>query len=331
MTDVPAIEVAGLLKSYGRLPVLAGVDLRVPAGTVLALLGPNGAGKTTTVRILATLTRPDAGTVRVAGYDVLRQRAAVRRAVGLAGQQVCLDAALTGAENLDLIARLSGWRGPERRRAVAALLERFDLTAAAHRRLGTYSGGLRRRADLAATLLRDPAVILLDEPTAGLDPGSRRELWAVVADLARAGRTVLFTTQYLEEADQLADRITVIDGGRVVADAPPASLKRRFADRRLDLTLAGRAALDGVVGRLAGPAGTVDGPVAVDRDALVVSVPVGPTAGEVRDLLDALDPDRTAVRDFAVRTATLDDVFLALTGRRAEAAPAAATPERSRG
>ncbi|MEV8512387.1 ATP-binding cassette domain-containing protein [Dactylosporangium sp. NPDC051484] len=305
-----AIEATGLTKSYGRLAVLTGVDLRVPAGTVFCLLGPNGAGKTTTVRILATLTRPDAGTARVAGHDVVRERHLVRRAISLTGQYAAVDELQTGAENLRMTARLCGLSRREARRRADELLERFGLTEAANRRAGQYSGGMRRRLDLAAGLTGRPSVIFLDEPTTGLDLTSRQAMWDVVDGLIGSGTTVLLTTQYLEEADRLAGRIAVVDHGRVVAEGSPAELKRRFGDQRLDLDLADRVAFDAAVARL--------GARVVQRDdaRLTLGVTTDGSAAHVRSVLDEIDPAGSAVRRFSLHSATLDDVFLSLTSRK---------------
>jgi ABC-2 type transport system ATP-binding protein len=303
-----AIEARGLEKSYGDVRVLAGLDLRVRRGSVFALLGPNGAGKTTTVRILATLVRPDAGTARVAGFDVGAERHRVRRAISLTGQYAAVDDLQTGEENLRMMGRLSGLsRTPARDRA-AELLERFDLAEAGRRRVGTYSGGMRRRLDLAASLVAGPQVVFLDEPTTGLDPRSRQALWQVIAGLADSGVTVLLTTQYLEEADRLADRIALLDGGRIVAEGTAAELKRRIAGQRLDLTLIGVDAFDAALATLGERA------IHRDRAQLTVGVATDGSAADVRALLDDLDPQRRSVDRFAVHSATLDDVFLALTG-----------------
>src|SRR4051794_278489 len=249
-----AVEAAGLVKSYksggsgGRrspgseLPVLRGVDLRVTRGSVFALLGPNGAGKTTTVKILATLVSADGGRARVAGFDVGAQRRAVRRSISLTGQYAAVDELQTGAENLCMMGRLAGLSRAEARGRAGELLARFGLVSAASRRVATYSGGMRRRLDLAASLVGRPSVLFLDEPTTGLDPRSRQAMWDVIAELVADGVTVFLTTQYLEEADRLADRIAVLDGGRVVAEGTAAELKRRVAGPRLDLTLAGEDA-----------------------------------------------------------------------------------------
>src|SRR6478735_1671523 len=246
MDAVNAIEAHGLTKSYGGTRVLDGVNLTVSSGTVFALLGPNGAGKTTMIRILATMLRPDAGRARVAGFDVLRQRSQVRRAISLTGQNVAIDELQTGEENLRMMARLAGLTGARSRRRALDLLNSFDLGAAGQRRVSTYSGGMRRRLDLAAGLVGRPAVLFLDEPTTGLDLLSRQAMWQVISDLVRTGVSVLLTTQYLEEADQLADRIAVINGGVVVAQGSPADLKNQITDQRLDLTLADAAAFDDV-------------------------------------------------------------------------------------
>ncbi|MEJ3746784.1 ATP-binding cassette domain-containing protein [Actinomycetes bacterium KLBMP 9797] len=304
-----AVEAAALEKSYGATRVLAGVDLHVDRGSVFALLGPNGAGKTTTVRILATLIRADAGRATVAGFDVVRDRHRVRRAISLTGQYAAVDELQTGAENVRMTARLAGLSRRDARRRAADLLARFDLVDAGDRRVATYSGGMRRRLDLAASLVGQPSVLFLDEPTTGLDPSGRQAVWDVIRDLVRTGVTVFLTTQYLEEADLLADRIMVLDRGRVVADGTAAELKQQVAGQRLDLTLADGAAFAAVAGHL-------DGRVALrDPDRLTVGVATDGSAAHIRALLDEIDPSGTAVRRFAVHTATLDDVFLALTSK----------------
>ena len=306
----PAIEAHGLAKSYGEVRVLDGIDLTVPRGTVFALLGPNGAGKTTTVRILTTLLRPDAGRASVAGFDIARERRHVRRNISLTGQNVAIDELQTGEENLRMMARLTGLTGRQSRRRAGEILERFDLHGAGRRRVATYSGGMRRRLDLAAGLIGSPSVIFLDEPTTGLDLHSRQTMWEVIADQVRNGVSVLLTTQYLEEADQLADTIAVVEGGRVVATGTPAALKQQIADQRLDLTLADDGAFRRVVDRLGGRVITAD-PV-----RRMVSVPTDGAAAGIRVLLDEVDPGGAGISRFAVHTATLDDVFLALTGSR---------------
>ncbi|RBQ17986.1 ABC transporter [Spongiactinospora rosea] len=312
----PAIEARGLAKSFGEVSVLAGVDLEVAAGTVFALLGPNGAGKTTTIRILSTLIRADGGEARVAGFDVVRQRAEVRRSITLTGQYAAVDELQTGEENLRMMARLRGLSRPAARRRAAELLDRFDLTDAGGRRVGTYSGGMRRRLDLAAGLVVPPSVIFLDEPTTGLDPRSRQAMWQVITDLVGTGVTVFLTTQYLEEADRLADRISVIDGGTVIADGTADDLKRQVSAQRLDLVMADPAAYSAATGALGGRVAHGD-PV-----KLTLSVATDGSAAHVRAVLDEVDPGRGAVRTFGVHSATLDDVFLTLTGHATEEEPA---------
>jgi ABC-2 type transport system ATP-binding protein len=307
MNDELAIQASGLAKSYGGVRVLGGIDLDVPRGSVFALLGPNGAGKTTTVRILATLSRADAGRARVAGFDVVRDRRQVRRRISLTGQFAALDAAQTGAENLRMIARLAGLPRAAAGRRAAELLEQFELTGAGKRRVGTYSGGMRRRLDLAASLAGHPSVIFLDEPTTGLDPQSRLTTWRAIAGLAADGMTVFLTTQYLEEADRLADQIAVLNGGLVVAAGTAAELKRRVAAQRLDLTCSTAGAYEQVSQSLA------DRVVHLDPAARTVGVATDGRAAQVRALLDQADPGRDLVASFAVRGATLDDVFFALT------------------
>ncbi|MEU9032841.1 ATP-binding cassette domain-containing protein [Streptomyces sp. NPDC048383] len=303
-TTALGIHATTLTKSYGALRVLDGIDLAVPRGSVLALLGPNGAGKTTTVRLLATLTTPDAGTARVAGYDVTTERARVRERISLAGQFAAVDELRTGAETLRMMGRLSGLNAPRARARAAELLERFGLAEAADRTAKTYSGGMRRRLDLAASLVSRPEVLFLDEPTNGLDPRSRQDLWDLVRELRADGTTVLLTTQYLEEADRLADRVALLADGRIAAEGTPAELKSRVAGHRLDLTLADRSAYEALAPRA----------VHLVPDELTLGLPTDGTAAHVRALLDELDPDRTGIDRFTLRTATLDDVFLTLTG-----------------
>ncbi|MFG2879291.1 ATP-binding cassette domain-containing protein [Streptomyces sp. NPDC048337] len=298
------IHATGLTKSYGDLRVLHGIDLAVPCGSVLALLGPNGAGKTTAVRILATLTAPDSGAARVAGHDIAADRSRVRERISLTGQFAAVDELQTGAETLRMMGRLAGLNPRAARARADELLDRFGLADTANRTAKTYSGGMRRRLDLAASLVARPEVLFLDEPTTGLDPRSRQDLWDLVRELRADGTTVLLTTQYLEEADRLADRVAVLADGRIAAEGTPAELKSRVAGHRLDLTLTTRTAYEALA------------PHAVhhDPDELTLGLPTDGTAADVRSLLDELDPDRTAVDRFAVRSATLDDVFLALTG-----------------
>ena len=308
-----AIEATGLRKAYADTPVLAGVDLQVRPGAIFSLLGPNGAGKTTTVRLFCTLLRPDAGSARVAGLDVVADRHRVRRAISLTGQHAAVDELQTGEENLRMMGRLSGLGRAEARARARQLLADFDLTDAGRRRVGTYSGGMRRRLDLAAGLVGRPSVVFLDEPTVGLDPRSRQAMWDTVAGLAGEGVTVFLTTQYLEEADRLADRVAVLDGGRIVAEGTPAELKQRVADQRIELELADADAYASAAFVLDGRA------LAADPSRLVIDVATDGSAAHVRRLLDEVDPDRRAVRRFALRSATLDDVYFALTGHGADA------------
>ena len=315
MSNELAIGASGLAKSYGGVRVLGGIDLRVPRGSVFALLGPNGAGKTTTVRILATLSRADAGQAWVAGFDVDRDRRQVRRHISLTGQFAALDAAQTGAENLRMIGRLAGLPRAAARRRAAELLEQFDLAQAAGRRVGTYSGGMRHRLDLAASLTGRPAVIFLDEPTTGLDPQSRLTAWRAIAGLAADGVTVFLTTQYLDEADRLAGQIAVLNGGLLVATGTSAELKRRVAPQRLDLTCSNAEAFEQVRSVLTNRV------VHLDRAARTVGVATDGSAAQVRALLDQADPGRDLVASFAVRGATLDDVFFTLTGPVTAPAP----------
>ncbi|MHC1562729.1 ATP-binding cassette domain-containing protein [Actinomycetospora sp. C-140] len=308
----PAILAQGLRHAYGDHTVLDGIDLRVEEGSIHALLGPNGAGKTTVVRILSTLVTPTAGDVRVAGHDLAADPERVRAAIGVTGQFSAVDGLLTGTENLRLMADLRHLGRREGRRRTAELIERFDLAAAAGRPAATYSGGMRRRLDLAMTLLGDPRIVFLDEPTTGLDPRSRRDLWDVVRELVADGVTILLTTQYLEEADQLADRVAVLDGGHVVADGSPAALKARVPGGHVRLRFADAAALDRAGARL--------GPGAPDVAALTLDVAADGTPRALRDLLDRCDAvcDEGDLVGVTVHTPDLDDVFLALTGREAQ-------------
>ncbi|MEU3738239.1 ATP-binding cassette domain-containing protein [Streptomyces sp. NPDC032198] len=318
----PAIEATALTKTYGRsggqgtIPVLRGIDLHVPPGTVYALLGPNGAGKTTAVRILTTLTTPDTGTARVAGHDIRTGRREVRRAISLTGQFAAVDETQTGAENLRMMARLAGLPRAAARARAAELLARFDLTEAADRLVRTYSGGMRRRVDLAAGLVGDPEVIFLDEPTTGLDPRSRQEMWEVVRDLTAHGTTVFLTTQYLEEADQLADHIAVLHEGVIAAQGSPSALKSLVSGHRLQASLTTHEAYLRLSGRA-----THHSP-----ETLTLGFPTDGTAADVRTLLDDLDPDRTDFATFTLRTATLDDVFLSLTDPRSKPPTTAPSP-----
>ncbi len=304
-----AIDVRGLRKSYGAATVLDDVDLTVAAGTVTALLGPNGAGKTTTVHILSTLVRPDGGTAFVNGCDVVRDPSGVRAAIGLTGQFSAVDSLLTGEENLLLMARLRHLGAGRSRARVAELLEQFDLVEAARKPLATYSGGMRRRLDLAMTLVAAPSVIFLDEPTTGLDPRSRHTMWGIVRGLVADGTTVLLTTQQLEEADKLADRIAVLDGGRIVADGTPDELKRLVPGGHIRLRFADATAFE-VASRLLDES-------ARDDAGLTLTVPSDGRAHTLRAVLDRLDEAALEVDDLSIHTPDLDDVFFALTGQAA--------------
>jgi len=310
MTTFPIITVEGVEKSFGSTRALAGVDLEVEPGTVLGLLGRNGAGKTTLVRILATLIMPDAGRVRVAGADVVRQAGMVRSLIGFAGQYAAVDETLTGRENLELVGRLYGLGRSQARARADESLQRLSLAEAADRRVGTYSGGMRRRLDLGASLVGRPLVLIMDEPTTGLDPGTRIELWTFIQELVREGTTLLLTTQYLEEADRLADRIAVIEQGRLIAAGSPNELKQRIGGDVLEV----RATRSGDVERIAGLLdGLGSGPPMADLRGQRVTLP---TSERVQTLLAAarrIEDDGIAVEDLGVRRPSLDDVFLSLT------------------
>ncbi|MFD9354974.1 ATP-binding cassette domain-containing protein [Streptomyces sp. NPDC060031] len=315
MTTTYAVLSEALEKRYGDVQALRGLDLAVPEGTVCGLLGPNGAGKTTAVRILATLTAPTGGRALVAGHDVTLEPAAVRRAIGVTGQYASVDTDLTGRENLRLFARLTGLRGAAGRTRADELLDRFGLAEAADRVASTWSGGMRRRLDLAAGLLTDPRVLFLDEPTTGLDPAAREQIWTAVRALADQGTTVLLTTQYLEEADRLADDIVVVDRGRTAASGTPAELKARIGSHA-EVTVTAREALAGaavVLDQLTG------GRPALDEERLTVGVTVADGALTLPGIVRALDTAGIPVTDASLRPPTLDEVFLRLTRvRRAE-------------
>jgi oleandomycin transport system ATP-binding protein len=324
MTD--AIQADGLAKSFGATRALDGVDLTVPAGAVLGLLGPNGSGKTTTVRILATLLAASSGRASVAGYDVVEQAAEVRTVIGLTGQYAAVDDALTGSENLVMVGRLLDLSRADARRRAEELLERFDLTEAAHRPVKSYPGGMRRRLDLALSIVGRPRVLFLDEPTTGLDPRSRTELWSIIRELVGDGATVLLTTQYLDEADRLADTITVLDHGRVIARGTSEEVKRQTSGQVLELRPADPAHLGAAADALASLGG---GSPTVDPDTGLVGASVD-DASLVASAVRRLDDAGVAIADLALRRPSLDDVFLHLTGRKAETAPAEEAPTRGR-
>jgi ABC-2 type transport system ATP-binding protein len=311
--SAPAVRTVGLRRSYGEHVVLDGVDLLVPRGAIVALLGPNGAGKTTTVRILSTLIAADGGQALVAGHDVAREPDAVRAAIGVTGQFSAIDDLMTARENLRLMADLHHLDRQEGRRRAEDLLARFDLLDAADKPSATFSGGMRRRLDLAMTLMGDPEVIFLDEPTTGLDPRSRRDLWRIIRDLADGGTSILLTTQYLEEADQLADRIAVLDGGRLVAEGTPAELKRSIPGGHVLLHLPDPDALREATAAL----GVEASP---DEKALSLQVPSDGSLAALRTLIDRLERAAVPVDALSVHAPDLDDVFLTLTGRPAAAA-----------
>ncbi|HEY5989547.1 MAG TPA: ATP-binding cassette domain-containing protein [Streptosporangiaceae bacterium] len=307
-----AIEASGLVKRFGKTTALAGVDLAARPGTVLGVLGPNGAGKTTAVRILATLLRPDSGQARVCGYDIGRQAHQVRQLIGLTGQYASVDEGLSGVNNLIMIGRLLGESRPRARARAVELLERFDLADAAQRPVKTYSGGMRRRLDLAASLVGHPRVLYLDEPTTGLDPRSRRDVWGMIRALVADGVTVLLTTQYLDEADQLAHDIVVIDHGKVIATGTPDELKDKAGGQVLEVLPADPARLDGVAAVLAARAGAAP---AANAESGILRVPVADTA-VLPAIIRDLDEAGVELAEFALRRASLDEVFLALTGDR---------------
>jgi ABC-2 type transport system ATP-binding protein len=307
----PAIEVDGLVKRFGGFEALKGVSFRVPVGGVLGLLGPNGAGKTTAVRVLTTLLPPDGGSARVLGCDVTEHPMRVRASIGLAGQYAAVDENLTATENLRLVGRLTHLAEARLKTRTDELLERFDLLQAGDRLVRNYSGGMRRRLDLAAALVHEPPVLFLDEPTTGLDPQGRTELWAVIEDLVGGGTTVLLTTQYLEEADRLADNIVVIDHGSVIAEGTAAELKSRLGQTVIEMGFENAAGLQQAQ-TLAAPIGSVSGEGSVVR----VNVADGPTA--MLELVRRLDDAQLAPKTMTLREPTLDDVFLELTGHAAE-------------
>jgi ABC-2 type transport system ATP-binding protein len=310
MTNGLAISAVGLRKAYGDNLVLDGIDLSVTQGTIFALLGPNGAGKTTTVQILSTLVGADGGDVRVVGHDVRRAPDEVRKAIGVTGQFSAVDTLLTGEENLRLMADLNHLDRAEGRRRAADLLERFDLVDAGKKVASTYSGGMSRRLDLAMTLVGDPRVIFLDEPTTGLDPRSRRGMWDIIRELVARGVTIFLTTQYLEEADELAGRVALLDHGRIIAEGTPDELKRMIPGGHVSLRFADADALE--------TAARVLGATSRDEEALTLQVPGDGRGASLRELLARLDEWSVEVEELSVHTPDLDDVFLALTGAKQE-------------
>ncbi|MGE0817843.1 MAG: ATP-binding cassette domain-containing protein [Candidatus Nanopelagicales bacterium] len=323
-----AIHAEGLVKHFGDVKAVDGLDLTVPYGTVYGLLGPNGAGKTTTVRILATLLKADAGRASVAGIDVAAQPDAVRREIGLTGQYAAVDEYLTGRENLDMIGRLYHLPAAYVKNRADELLERFSLTDAADRPAKTYSGGMRRRLDLSASLMGNPKILFLDEPTTGLDPRSRLQMWDVITDLVADGTTVLLTTQYLEEADQLAEQIVVIDKGKVIAKGTSDQLKTQVGGDRLEIVATAGTDLAQAASALRAVS---DGDVAIDADTRTLRAPVSGGSTVLVEAVRALDAAGIKVDDLALRRPTLDDVFLTLTGHAAEEESAPAPTGRRRG
>jgi ABC-2 type transport system ATP-binding protein len=327
--DSHAIVVEGLKKHFGDVKAVDGVDLQVAPSTVFGLLGPNGAGKTTIVRILTTLLRPDEGRATVLGYDVVRDAERLRHQIGLAGQSAAVDENLTGLENIEMVGRLYHLPAAEARQRAESILERFELSAAAHRVAKTYSGGMRRRLDLGASLVGQPRVLFLDEPTTGLDPRSRLEMWDIIRELVHDGTTLLLTTQYLEEADRLTDQIAVIDNGHVIAEGTSDELKLQVGGELLTIRVADRSkvgAAAGVVLSL-GPGGG-----SADNNTGELTLPVGDDGpGILTEAVRRLDAEKIELADIALRRPSLDDVFLALTGHTAEGSDDGSEPEKAAG
>ena len=327
MGEIPAIEAERLTKSFGPTQALSGLDLTVPQGGILGLLGPNGAGKTTAVRVLATLLRPDSGRARVLGADVVRQAGDVRRLIGLTGQYAALDDYLTGGANLVMIGQLGRLSRPQARHRAGELLARFGLTEAAGRAVKTYSGGMRRRLDLAASLIGRPEVLFLDEPTTGLDPHSRAVMWEIIRELAAEGTTLLLTTQYLDEADQLASQVAVIDAGRVIAEGSPDQLKAKVGEDRIEVRLAPGSDLAAAASVVRAQ---TTGQLNTDPGQLLITAPMPAGDGITTDVVRALDMAGVRVSDVTLRRPSLDDAFLILTGHRAAPGPGPAGSDAGR-
>jgi daunorubicin resistance ABC transporter ATP-binding subunit len=325
MTDAPAIEAHQLVKTYGDTRALDGLSLQAPAGSILGVLGPNGAGKTTAVRVLTTLTEPESGTARVGGFDVVADAAEVRRHIGVTGQYAALDECLSGKQNMVMVGQLTGLAKRDAKRRASELLERFELTHAAGRVVKTYSGGMRRRLDLAASLVSRPDILFLDEPTTGLDPRSRNTMWDIIRELVADGTTLLLTTQYLEEADQLADTIVVVDRGTVIAEGTADDLKHQVGGQRLKITVPADADLALAAKVLERHA---DGPARLDHDDGTVDAPIRRDRGLVAAVVRELDDVGVDIEDVATQRPSLDDVFLTLTGHMAEDPPATTDDER---
>ena len=307
------VQARGITKMFGKTRVLEEINLNVPQGSVLALLGPNGAGKTTTVRILTTLLKPDDGSITIAGYDVLREPDKVRSIIGVAGQSVSVDGYLSGLQNLTMIGRLYRFSGKDAKRRAQDLIEQFELTEAAHRPVLTYSGGMRRRLDLAASLVAAPPILFLDEPTTGLDPESRNTAWEVIRSLVRSGTTLLLTTQYLEEADQLADTVTIIDHGRILTSNTPANLKNKLGGERLDIKLTDPADMARISMLRAKAL-----PTEIQKETLSFAIPEGEGGlKEVAAILQQLITTGVAVTEYTIQRPTLEEAFLQLIGTKA--------------